>query len=90
MSLMDKLMGGVEKAKEGVADFAETARLKRDIGSLNDQKAERFLQIGRDAFALYGQGRVVPELEAHFKEIQVLDAEIKKKAEEITRITIES
>jgi len=43
MGIMDKLMGGVEKAKEGVADFAETARLKREIGHLNDQKAERFL-----------------------------------------------
>lgn len=90
MSLMDKFMGGVEKAKEGVADFAETTRLKRDIGGLNDQKDERFLQIGKDAYALFAQGRVVPELEARCKEIQGLDAEIKKKAEEITRITIES
>jgi hypothetical protein len=90
MSLLDKFMGGVEKAKEGVADFAETTRLKRDIATLNDQKAERFLQIGKDAYALYGQGRAVAELEAHCKEIQGLDAEIKKKAEEITRITIQS
>lgn len=90
MSLMDKFMGGVEKAKEGVSDFAETTRLKRDISALNEQKAERFLQIGKDAYALYGQGRTVPELEAHCKEIQGLDAEIKKKAEEITRIAIES
>jgi hypothetical protein len=90
MSLMDKFMGGVEKAKEGVADFAETTRLRREIGALNDQKAERLLQIGKDAYALYGQGRTVAELEAHCKEIQGLDADIKKKAEEITRIAIES
>lgn len=57
---------------------------------MKDQKAERFLQIGKDAYALYGQGRAIAELEAHCKEIQGLDAEIKKKAEEITRINIES
>ena len=89
MGLMDKFMGGVEKAKEGVADFADTTRLKREISNLNDQKVERFLQIGKDAYALFGQGRTVPEIEAHCKEIQGLDAEIKKKAEEITRITID-
>ena len=90
MGLMDKLMGGVEKAKGEVSDFAETTRLKRDIGRLNERKTELFEQIGREVYALHGQGRTVTEVEARCKEVQDVDAEIKKKAEEITRITIES
>ena len=90
MGLMDKLMGGVEKAKEEVSDFAETTRLKRDIGRLNERKTELFEQIGREVYTLHGQGRTVTEVEARCKELQDVDADIKKKAEEITRITIES
>lgn len=90
MSLLDKFMGGVEKAKEEVSDFAETTRLKREIAKLNDRKGEILSEIGREVYALHGQGRAVTEVEARCKEVQDVDAEIKKKAEEITRITIES
>ncbi len=90
MGLMDKFMGGVEKAKEEVADFAETARLKREIGKLNERKAELFEQIGREVYALHGQGRAIAEVEARCREVQEIDAETGKKAGEITRITLES
>lgn len=89
MGLMDKFMGGVEKAKEEVSDFAETGRLKRDISKLNERKAELFERIGREVYALHGQGRTVAEVEAQCKEVQSLDAEIKAKAEEMTRINLQ-
>ncbi len=89
MGLMDKFMGGMEKAKDEVADFAETTRLKRDIGKLNERKAELFERIGRDVYALHGQGRTVPEVEAQCRDVLGVDAEIKAKAEEMTRINLE-
>jgi hypothetical protein len=89
MGLMDKFMGGVEKAKEEVADFAETTRLKRDIGRLTEQKTELFTRIGGDVYALHGQGRTVVEVESHCKAVQSLDEQIKAKAEEMTRINLD-
>ena len=90
MGLMDKFMGGVERAKEEVADFTEMSRLKRDVSRLNEQKAELFGRIGRDIYALHSQGRAVAEVEAQCKEVQGLDAEIRAKAEEMTRINLQS
>jgi len=86
MSFMDKVKGGFDKAKEGISDLAETTRIKHEISVLDDRKATLFDEIGRQVFALRGQGRAIPEVEVQCKEIETIDNDIKTKAEEIVKI----
>jgi len=86
MSLMDKVKENFDKAKDGVSEFAETAKIKHEISKLNDRKAALIGAIGRQVYSLYGQGHVVAEVEAQCREVQTIDEEIKHKGEEIARI----
>jgi hypothetical protein len=86
MGLIDKVKEGFDKAKEGVSDLAETTRIKHEIGKLNDRKTVLFGEIGRQIYALHGQGRVIAEVEAQCSEIHTIDDNIKQKGEEIARI----
>jgi len=86
MSLMDKVKENFDKAKDGVSEFAETAKVKHEISKLNDRKAALIGEIGRQVYSLYGQGHVVAEVEAQCREVQTIDEEIKHKGEEIARI----
>ena len=86
MSLMDKVKENFDKAKDGVSEFAETAKVKHEISKLNDRKAALIGAIGRQVYSFYGQGHVVAEVEAQCREVQTIDEEIKHKGEEIARI----
>jgi ArsR family metal-binding transcriptional regulator len=86
MSLIDKVKENFDKAKDGVSEFAETAKVKHEISKLHDRKAALVSEIGRQVFTLYGQGHVVAEVEAQCREVQAIDEEIKHKGEEIARI----
>jgi hypothetical protein len=86
MSLLDKVKQGFDKAKEGVSDLAETTRIKHEIGKLNDRKTVLFGEIGRQIYALHGQGRVIAEVESQCGEILTLDENIKQKGQEIAHI----
>ncbi len=90
MSFMDKVKSGLDKAREGVSDLAETTRIKYEISNLTSHKNELFGEIGRQVYALHAQGRPVVEVEAQCKEIDGLEQEIKKKGEEIARINTET
>jgi hypothetical protein len=90
MSFMDKMKSGLDKAREGVTDFAETTRIKHEISKLTDHKNEILGEIGRLVYALHAQGRPVVEVEAQCKEIDGLEQEIKNKGEEIARINTET
>ena len=87
MAFMDKVKESFDKAKVGVSDFAETTKIKHEISKLNDRKAALCGEIGRQICTLYGQGRVIAEVEGQCREIQSIDEEIKHKAEEISRIS---
>ena len=89
MSFMDKVKSGLDKAKEGVSDLAETARLKHDISKLTDRKTELLSEIGRQIYEMHAQGKGVAEVEAQCKDIDTLQEEIKHKGEEIVRINTE-
>ena len=89
MSLLDKMKTGYDKAKEGVSDFAQTTKIKHEIGQLNDRKTELLNQIGQKVYALVVAGRAIPEVETECQGISSLEKEIKQKGEEIARINIE-
>jgi ArsR family metal-binding transcriptional regulator len=86
MAFMDRVKEGFGKAKVGVTELAETARIKHDINKLNDRKAELCGAIGTQIYTLYGQGRVITEVEGQCREIQALEEDIKQKADEIAQI----
>jgi hypothetical protein len=90
MGFMDKVKSGFDKAREGVSDFAETTRIKMDISKLDDRKTELFREIGRQVYAVRAGGQVVEEVESQCNEIDGIEAEIKRKGEEIARINTES
>ncbi len=86
MAFMDKVKESFDKAKGGVTDLAETAKIKHEISKLNDRKAALCGEIGNQIYALYGQGRVIAEVEGQCREIHSIDEDIKHKAEEISHI----
>jgi ArsR family metal-binding transcriptional regulator len=86
MTFMDKVKESFDKTKAGVSEFAETAKIKHEITQLNDRKAALCGEIGRQIYALYGQGRVITEVEGQCREIKAIDEDIKHKAEEIANI----
>jgi ArsR family metal-binding transcriptional regulator len=86
MSLIDKVKQNFDKAKDGVSELAETAKVKHEISKLNDRKATLLGEIGHQVYTLYGQGRIVAEVEAQCREVQGIEEEIKHKGEEIARI----
>jgi len=90
MSFLDRVRTGFDKAKEGISDFAETTRLKREINSLTDRKAAVFGEIGRQVYALRARAHPIAEVEAACAEIDGLDQQIKAKSEEIVRINAEA
>jgi hypothetical protein len=90
MSFMDRVKIGLDKAKEGISDFAETTKLKHEIGKLEDRKTALFVEIGRQVYTLRAQGRGVADVEAQCKEIDTVDEKIKQTGEEIARIHTEA
>jgi predicted nucleic acid-binding Zn-ribbon protein len=89
MSFLDKVKNEFDKAKEGVSDFAETARIRHEINVLNDRKAALLTQIGQQVYALFGAGHTTPEVEALCQDVAGLDKDIKQKGEEIARVNTE-
>jgi hypothetical protein len=89
MSFLDRVKTGFDKAKEGVSDFAETAKIKHEISQLNDRKTELLKQIGQQVYVLFGEGHATPGVEAMCQEIAGLDKDIKQKGEDIARINVE-
>jgi predicted nucleic acid-binding Zn-ribbon protein len=89
MSFLDKVKNEFDKAKEGVSDFAETARIRHEINVLNDRKAALLTQIGQQVYALFGAGHATPEVEALCQDVAGLDKDIKQKGEEIARVNTE-
>jgi hypothetical protein len=87
MSFMDKMKEHFDQAKEGVSDFAATTKIKHEISNLNDRKAVLLSEIGRQVYALYGQGRVPGEVDAQCREIQAIEEQIKTKAAHIANIS---
>jgi len=90
MSFMDKVKSGLDKAKEGVSDFAETTRLKHEIAKLTDRRNELLAEIGRQVYTLHTQGKGIAEAEASCKEIDTIDQDIKSKGDEIARVNTET
>jgi hypothetical protein len=86
MAFIDKVKESFDKAKVGVTDLAETAKIKHEISKLNDRKAILCGEIGHQIYALYGEGRVIAEVEGPCRELQAIDQDIKHKAEEIAHI----
>lgn len=86
MAFIDKVKESFDKAKGGVTDFAETAKIKHEISKLNDRKVALCNEIGHQVYALYGQGRGIAEVEGQCRELHAIDEDIKRKAEEIARI----
>ncbi len=70
MSLVDKFKKGLEKAKEGASELAEITKKRVEISKLNGHRTEAISELGRQVYALYGQGRTVPELEAACQQIR--------------------
>ena len=89
MSFLDKVKTSFDKAKEGISDFAETTRLKHEVKTFTDRKAQLFAEVGRQVYALRAQGRAMTEVETACTEIDDLDRQIKAKSEEIARINTE-
>ena len=86
MSFFDKLKTGIDRAAEGVSDFAETTKRKLEINKLNDRKTVLFADMGRQIYALRAQGREFPEVEAKCKEVDGLEQEIKRVEAEVAKI----
>jgi hypothetical protein len=86
MGFFDKVKSGIDKAAEGVSDFAETTKRKLEVNKLNDKKTALFAEMGRQLYALRAQGRGIPEIEAQAKEVDGLEQEIKRIGEEIAKI----
>jgi hypothetical protein len=89
MSFMDKVKGGLDKAKEGISDLAETTKLKHEISKLTDRKTELFADVGRQVYAMRAQGKGVAETEAPCTEIDQIEQQIKDKSAEIVRVNTE-
>lgn len=87
MAFMDKVKEQLDRAKEGVSDFAATTKLKHEISTLNDQKTALLTDIGRKMYELHGQGQVIPEVQSQFEQIKAIEEQVKHKAEEIAHIT---
>ncbi len=87
MAFMDRVKESLDKAKEGVSDFAATTKLKHDISNLNDQKTALLTDIGRKIYELHGQGQATPEVQSQCDQIKAIEEQIKHKAEEIAHIT---
>ena len=90
MSFLDKVKSGFDKAKEGVSDFAQTTQIKFEISKLTDRKKDLLVEIGKRVYAMRAAGQGFPDAEAQCKEIDTIEEEIKKKAEEIVRINTET
>lgn len=86
MAFIDKVKESFDKAKVGVTDLAETAKIRHEINKLNDRKAALCGEIGNQIYTFYGQGRVIAEVEAQCRELHAIDEDIKHKAEEISHI----
>jgi predicted nucleic acid-binding Zn-ribbon protein len=89
MSFLDKVKSEFDKAKEGVSDFAETAKIRHEISLLNDRKADLLKQIGQQVYTLSGEGHPTPEVEALCQQVAALDKDIKQKGEDIARVNVE-
>jgi predicted nucleic acid-binding Zn-ribbon protein len=89
MSFLDKVKSEFDKAKEGVSDFAETAKIRHEISLLNDRKADLLKQIGQHVYTLAGEGHATPEVEALCQQVAALDKDIKQKGEDIARVNVE-
>lgn len=77
---------GLQRALEGAKDLAATAQLKMDIGKINGRREEAITEIGRQVYAMYGEGRGVSEVKELCKEITALDKEIERLEAEIERV----
>jgi hypothetical protein len=86
MSFFDKVRSGIDRAAEGVSDFAETTKRNFEINKLKDRKTALFADMGRQVYALRAQGRGIPEVEAQCKEVDGLEQEIKRVEEEVAKI----
>jgi predicted nucleic acid-binding Zn-ribbon protein len=89
MSFLDKVKSEFDKAKEGVSDFAETAKIRHEISLLNDRKADLLKQIGQQVYTLSAEGHATPEVEALCQQVAALDKDIKQKGEDIARVNVE-
>lgn len=86
MGFVDKIKGGLEKAKEEAGDFAQITKIKREIGRLDDRKTELFVQIGQRVYALQKAGSPPEGFGASCQEIATLEEQIRGKEAEIERV----
>lgn len=89
MGLMDNLKKGFEKAKEGATDLAQTAKLRMDIGNLNDRRKDVFRRIGEQVYAAANAGDAAVGFDAEVEELRSLDAQVAAKQAEIERLRTE-
>ncbi len=76
----------MEKAKEGATDLAQIAKVKIEITRLIGQRTEATGELGRQVYALYGQGRTMPEVETVCQQIRRIDDQIKQLEAKIAHI----
>jgi len=89
MGLMDNLKKGFDKAREGASDLAQTAKLKMEIGKLNDRRKEVFRRIGEQVYAAANAGDAAVGFDAEVEELRSVDQQIAAKEAEIERVKTE-
>ena len=83
MSAWNRVRELVTRAKAGAADVAQTANMKLDIRNLEGRRDHLYREIGSKVWALWGEGRRIPEFETLCEEIAQVERRIREKEQEL-------
>jgi hypothetical protein len=86
MSFMDKLKSGLDKAQQGINDFAETQKIKSEIGALESRKNDLFAEIGKAVYAKHAGTPSGTDVDAACHGIDTFNKQIADKQAELTKV----
>jgi predicted transcriptional regulator len=90
MSFFDKVKSGIDRAQHEINEFAATTKLKMEISTLESQKNELFAKIGKEVYEERAKGASASVGEAHCKEIDDLERQVKAKNDEIAKLVTDT
>jgi uncharacterized small protein (DUF1192 family) len=86
MGLMDNVKKGMQRAKEGAQDLAQTTKLKAEISRLKTQRRELYSDMGEEVFSMYKRGEPIAGFNTRCDAVDEINREISVKEQEIERL----
>jgi predicted RNase H-like nuclease (RuvC/YqgF family) len=83
MGLMDNVKKGVQRAKEGAQELAQTTKLRAEISRLKSQRRELYSEMGEEIYAMYKRGEPIAGFNTRCDAVDEINREISVKEQEI-------